>query len=195
MTFDAQTQWGIIERMMVGDFNPDPDFIQGPDGKMQGSRPKSKTYSLKHTVDVTSEFLNKAKPGDGSIAFEPDFDIDDNEDEVAFGKWIHAVLGGVLKHKTPPSKEGIKTPDYEWNGKLWDLKTASTEASLDSSIRYGLKQIKSNPGGLFINFGNNNFSLDEAMRRAENRLYRSAAFPLDVVIVSNGKVVKVLRKK
>lgn len=191
---DAIREWLVIERMMVGDFNPDPDFIQGPDGKMKGSRPKKGSYVLRHTKDVTAEFINDARPGIGVVEYDPGFMAEENIDEVEFGEWVHSALGGQLKHKAISLEEGVKTPDYEWNGRFWELKTASTEASLDSSIRYGLKQIENNPGGIFINFGNHDFSLDEALKYAERRLYRSAAFPVDIVIVSKGKVVKVLRK-
>ena len=32
-------EYNTVLRMLTGDFNPNPDYIKGPDGKMQGSRP------------------------------------------------------------------------------------------------------------------------------------------------------------
>lgn len=84
-------------------------------------------------------------------------------------------------------------PDYIWKGKLWDLKTATTEKSANGLIRKGLQQIKPNPGGVFLDYGERDLSIETLLSVIEERMKWHKDASLDIVIVHNGKVVKILR--
>ena len=84
-------------------------------------------------------------------------------------------------------------PDYIWNSKLWDLKTATTEKSANSLIRKGLHQIEDNPGGIFLDYGDRDISLDMLLNVIEKRMQWYKGEGLDIMIVQNGEVIKVLR--
>ncbi len=107
--------------------------------------------------NVTLEYIKNSKPGTLTIGEE--YDIEDHKDEVNFAKWLKDRLGGNIKVLKEINKDGIKTPDYLWNGKLWDLKTVSSEKAANSAIRAGLDQIKENPGGVMLDFGS--YQVDE----------------------------------
>ncbi|MBR2528820.1 MAG: minor capsid protein [Blautia sp.] len=100
--------------------------------------------------DVTLEYERTATPGQGSLFFEEGFEDVMNEKENA--QWIFETYGGsVVGLKRWDEK---KSPDFLWNGKLWDLKTVTTEKSANSAIRGGLQQIADNPGGVMLYYKN-----------------------------------------
>lgn len=86
----------------------------------------------------------------------------------------------------------VKTADYIWNGKYWDLKSTSTEKSANSAIRHGLQQIKENPGGIILNYRDNKIAIDEVI---EKRMKWSKLEQVDIMIVSKNKIEKILRYK
>lgn len=92
-------------------------------------------------------------------------------------------------------KYNVMTPDYKWNGKLWDLKTVTTEKSANSAVRHGLKQVKENPGGIILNYDNREISLEVLQEILSKRLAASAQKTVDILIVQNNAVLKVLRYK
>ena len=91
--------------------------------------------------------------------------------------------------------DGVLSPDYLWNGKLWDLKSTSTEISANSAIRKGLKQIASNPGGVMLDFGDKDISVDDLLQVIEKRMKWYKGKTVDIMIVNKGNVVKILRYK
>ena len=88
-----------------------------------------------------------------------------------------------------------KNPDYLWNGKFWDLKTITSEKAANTAIKRCQSQIKNNPGGVMLDFRDYNFS-DELLTEVINKRmqwYKDDAG--DVMIVSKGKIYKILRYK
>lgn len=141
--------------------------------------------------DVTKQYIQDATPNQGNITYEPGFNYEKRKDEANTAKIIHKELGGNIIVKE--ERHGQKNPDYEWLGALWDLKTTSTSKSANSAIKSGMGQIKANPGGIFLNFGGNEISMEELIRVIEKRMYWYPDDCADIVIISKGKVVKVLR--
>ena len=91
---------------------------------------------------------------------------------------------------------GQKTPDYLWRGKLWDLKTASTEKAANTAIKRGLAQIKPNPGGVILDYGDYEVATEELMRVVDKRMqWLSDGAEVDIMIVKKKEVVMVLRYK
>ena len=92
-------------------------------------------------------------------------------------------------------KIGEKRADFEWNGKLWELKTTSTTNATDSALRKGLKQIAENPGGIILDYGSNTVNLDELEVVIESRLKRSGVDNIDVMIVKDNEMLIAFRHK
>ena len=140
--------------------------------------------------DVTKEYRQDATPRRGIVTKEPGFR--DVNGELATAKIIFEQLGGDLVLRE--ERSGQKNPDYEWLGQLWDLKSTTTEKAANSALREGFKQIAKNPGGVILNYGNNEFVLDDLLREIDKRVswYRDAV-SADVMIISKGKIIKVLR--
>ena len=79
--------------------------------------------------------------------FPDDYNRSTHKSEIKVAEWLLENFGGDIRLLSESKKQGVKTPDYDWKGKFWDLKEISTNAAADSAIRKGLKQISSNPGG------------------------------------------------
>lgn len=149
-----------------------------------------------HTAaDVTDEYLRAATPQIGKITRDEGYNEKIHKNEIAFADWLHNCFGGEIKLLKEIKADKIQTPDFIWNGRLWDLKTASTEKSANSAIRKGLHQIEANPGGIFLDFGDKDISLDTLLEVIENRMLYHKDRSADIMIIQKGKVIKVLRYK
>lgn len=144
--------------------------------------------------DVLPEYLRSADPGSGSILIEEGYDQDAHRLEVEMAQWLHANLGGDIVLLNEANVDKVKTADYLWRDKLWDLKTTSSEKSANSAVRHGLQQIRENPGGIILNFGERDFSMDELQRVLSLRMqWTRMEQNVDIMIVSKGVLKKVLR--
>ncbi len=141
--------------------------------------------------DVTKEYFEDSTPKRGLIDYEEGFDKDNRPDEVRTAKIIHEQLGGDIILKA--EKAGQKNPDYEWMGALWDLKTTTTEKAANSAVKSGMKQIRTNPGGVILNYEDNDFSMDELISVIDKRMVWYPNECADIMIISKGKIIKVLR--
>lgn len=180
---------------------------QQPSGSDETSTPaESKEIKPKRTgKDVTGEYLRKATPGKGRILIEPgaqeNEDAQDWEDSVNMANWLLDHFGGeivIRKRGDKGQKEYKLSPDYRWDGKLWDLKTQSTEKSPNSAIKHGKDQIQIGPepaGGIILNY-TYEVDLVELIERVDMRMgwYRFDP-PVDVMVVVKGELRRVLRYK
>lgn len=134
--------------------------------------------------DVTDEYLRTATPGQGLITYDDSYDISIHQAEVSFSKWLYGTFGGDIKLLNEVNAQMIKTADYFWNNKLWDLKTATTEKAANSAIRHGLQQIRDNPGGIFLDYRGRNIDLDVLASVIEKRLrWRKDTSAVDIMII------------
>lgn len=143
--------------------------------------------------NVLPEYLRAATPGAGSIAYDTGYDMVRHADEIKTAQWLHDHLGGDIVLLNEANNYKAMTPDYIWNGKLWDLKTASTEKSANSAVRHGLKQIQENPGGIILNYGRNAISTDLLKEILLKRLTVSATQTVDILVICNDELLTVQR--
>lgn len=160
----------------------------------------SKKYSNNYLIskgyevsDVTDEYKQNATPKEGKITRDDGYQEKEHEREIAFAEWLYNTYGGDIRLRKEPGD--VKSADYLWNGKLWDLKTVSTEQAANSAIKDGHKQTKRNPGGVVLNYQRSNLSLTELESVIAERIKWYDDINLDVMIVNNWKVVKITRYK
>jgi len=84
----------------------------------------------------------------------------------------------------------VKTADYLWRGKLWDLKTVTTEKAANFAVRKGMKQIRENPGGIILDYRGASIDLDVLAEVIKKRLqWRKEQFAMDIMIILDGQVL------
>lgn len=144
-------------------------------------------------IDVTDEYLSNATPGVGAITQDRDLQHKKHLEEIQFANWLLNTFGGSIHINQEHADK--KYPDYIWNGKLWDLKSVTTERAANNAVKSGHKQIKDNPGGIMIDFGDNTFVIENLEKEIEDRLkwYHNVQF--DIMIVHKSKVEKIIRYK
>lgn len=151
--------------------------------------------------DVTSEYIDNATPGVGSISHDAECTADQKavekyQDELNFAEWVHKTLGGDIHVNAEDDKTtGIKFPDYLWRGKLWDLKSPSNEEAANGLVRKGMKQILKNPGGVMLNFGEHDVSLTLLEKVLDERMQWYKNRSVDIIVVSKDELIKVYRYK
>lgn len=166
---EKRAKSGIMEANMPKEM-PDVSRISAPTRVVSG--------------DVTDEYLRTATPGQGLITYDASYDISIHQAEVSFSKWLYDTFGGDIKLLNEVNAQMIKTADYFWNNKLWDLKTATTEKAANSAIRHGLQQIRDNPGGIFLDYRGKNIDLDVLASVIEKRLrWRKDTSAVDIMII------------
>ena len=161
----------------------------------ENHNPDNGQFAESPTTDVTDEYLENARQGEGTISFESGYKRTESGGEEEFAQFIHDTLGGDITHLAVSSVDGVQTPDYIWRGKLWELKGVSSLNAVDRQLQDGLRQTFSNPGGIMINCKGNFASLNEIVSTINNRLQRSSKKQVDVIIVMDGEIKKILREK
>lgn len=145
--------------------------------------------------DVTDEYIEKAMPGTGLLTHDAACEDGEHEDELKFAEWVHNTLGGDIHVRKEANQQNVKDPDYMWNGKLWDLKTVSTEKAANTAVQRGIDQIKHNPGGVMLNYNTNHVNLSTLELILDRRMKWYHDITADIMVVSNNEVVKVYRYK
>lgn len=135
------------------------------------------------------------QPKSGTIKFDEGLNISKHSEEIEMAKFLNDLFGGELTVLKEANIQGVKTADFLWNNKLWDLKTVTTEKSADSAIRKGLKQIKDNPDGIILDYRNREVSLDSVFKVVDGRTRRGIEESVDIMLVLGKNKVKVYRYK
>ena len=143
---------------------------------------------------VTAEYFGTATPGKGKIERESGYDEKRHTNEIKTAQWLHDTFGGDILLLNESDVEGQKRADFLWNGKLWDLKTTTTEKSANTAIQRGLRQLKGNPGGIILDYENHKISSERLITVIEKRMqWLHGESPVDIMVLSNGKVLRVFR--
>lgn len=152
-------------------------------------------HRMTKAVDVTREYLDAATPGMGSVTYDEAFDKERHQAEVSFSEWLHKMFGGDIHLLNEANQDKVQTPDYIWRGKLWDLKTATTEKAADAAIRHGLKQINENPGGIFLDYRGRIIDLAKLQSIISSRMRHNNADSVDIMVILSDEIAKVFRYK
>ena len=77
---------------------------------------------------------------------------------------------------------------------MWDLKSVSSEKAANSAVRHGFAQIQSNPGGIILDFGDRECSLDELWAVVDKRMgWYNTNGNVDILVLSKGKLISAKR--
>lgn len=171
---------------------------QYAENKIQINAQKRAAYAARKSnsgpEDVLEEYRRTAKPGEGSITYDEGYNRTLHADEIKTAQWLHDHLGGDIVLLNESNIQGQKMPDYLWRNSYWDLKTLSSEKAANSAIRHGLQQIRNNPGGLILDVGDLDVSLDKLNAVIEKRMqWNQTKTAVDIMVVRKGKPIEILR--
>lgn len=144
--------------------------------------------------NVTEEYLRTATPGQGAVTYEDGYRVKGHQSEIKMAEWLHRTFGGDIRLLNESTVEGEKRADYLWREHLWDLKDASSEKAANTAIKRGLSQIKPNPGGIILNYGEQEIAQDVLLDVIDKRMqWLKDGTSVDIMIALKDGDVKVLR--
>ena len=168
-------------------------YNQGYISTTQTPPPKGEFVNIKGVREITSQYTDRAKKEAGYVAIDPGVDVGKRQRERDVASMLANTFGGEVRVLAESTQEGVKTPDYLWRGKLWDLKTPEHLKGVDYLVKAGIKQISRNTGGLIIDTRKFTADYEDIIEAVFHRVWRSAKEGLDVVLLEKGKDAKVYR--
>lgn len=151
------------------------------------NRAKAGIEAYPHYTDVTGEYERTAKPGKGKVTREAGYVEKKHEQEISTADYLHKTFGGDIELRAESKALGAKTPDYTWRGRYWELKTVTTEKSANSAVRHAVEQISGKPGGIILDYQNNEVSVEKVLETAVSRLKRSGYKEVDLIILTENR--------
>ncbi len=155
---------------------------------------KKESY-LKECINITKHYIKNASPGCGEIIKQEGYNESLHINEIETAKWLIRTFGGDVVLLNEKNLDNIKTPDFLWHNRYWDLKDVSSEKAIDNAVRKGLRQIQNNPGGLILDFGGNPINLTKAKEAIEGRLRRGFPRSVDFIVIFQNTMVVYRYKK
>lgn len=143
--------------------------------------------------DVLQEYIDSATPGSGRISCDDGYDLKSHKKEIDTANWLHKTFGGDIKCLLEKNGQKVKTPDYEWRGKFWELKSPTTAKAANSAARGAKHQIEANPDGIILNYEKNQFDMADLIRELNSRLHAYSGTKIDVLIISEWEAKAILR--
>ncbi len=144
--------------------------------------------------DITNEYLNVATPGKGKITRDDNYNESKHQNEIKTAEWLLNTFGGNIMPLNEVNFKNRTTPDYLWDGKSWELKSAHSVSGADKSLQHTIKQIHDNPGGVILNILSD-MDMTALERQLMRRVERSKISELDIMLLKNDKLIKILRHK
>lgn len=149
--------------------------------------------AVSRASDVSRQYQESAKPKTGKLRFENGYKQGVHKREIDIAHHIWETFGGDITLLKESNTNGVKTPDYLWNKKLWELKSISTEKAADSAVRSALKQIKGKPGGVILQCAAG-IDTNKLLHVVDMRALRKADFQFDVLAISENGLVLFARR-
>ena len=146
-------------------------------------------------IDVTNEFLKKAKPGIGTIRYEKGFNFKNHKQGKVTALWLLDTFGGDIVVLKENHRYRLKNPDYKWNEKFWELKGVPSKTSLDNLVIKSIEQIFEKPGGIIINLLKDYKNMSEIKSILSERLYTKRIHEIFIVVKKGKHLVKVYYKQ
>lgn len=160
--------------------------------KEEKEEKKDKPVKIK---DITDKVLKKATPGIGKVELYDGYvKKSNNLAERETADWLLKNIGGEIKLLKESNVDGVKMPDYLWNGKLWELKSPRSAYGAKSAINQARKQIVTNPGGIIINFNNVDADIKQVLEIADESLSHTKQ-TVNLMVIKNEKLEFVRRYK
>ena len=151
------------------------------------NRARAGIEAYPHYTDMEAEYAKTARPGTGKVTQEAGFVPERHGQEMEVADFLHDTYGGDIELRAESRSIGVKSPDYVWRGKNWELKTVTTEKSANSAVRHAVEQISGRPGGIILDYQNNEVSVEGVLDTALSRLKRSGYKEVDLLILTENR--------
>jgi hypothetical protein len=182
----------------IKDYNPDDLYAKYQNDIVAHTSENGKvSYVWKGGINpqygagsIKDEFIRNSTPGSGRIVTQEGAEVSKEEQETA--EWLLENFGGTIEHLARILiPQGVKTPDYKWNGELWDLKQGANIKTIEARIAKASAQ--TDGYGVILDITNNKTRLRDIKKEVMKNM---DDFKLTHAIIKKGNnVVDILRLK
>ena len=160
-------------------------------------------------IDVTKDWISNANPNSHEIK-ELDYWIINNKKYKVDGKkilldyskselecatWLESTFGGeIFMCPRVNIPEGIKTPDFIWNGKYWDLKEIKTGSTnvIDNRLNGNQKYQANN---YIIDITHNSLPNEKIVNQIKKLFNSKLRYWLNtIILIRNKKIIIILKR-
>lgn len=142
---------------------------------------------------VKAEYEKAATPKHGQFVIQSGYNVSRRRQEVETALLLHNTYGGNIELIHEDASK--KTADYNWRGKLWELKSVSSLTSVDTQLRKAIKQIENNAGGILLDISNYKGGKQDLFDAIHYRLKRSGGMTIDLLLLNNKNIQMAYRYK
>lgn len=182
---------------------PKPETIAYKNNYSVAGDKKKKEKSIEKTEetqkpriakDITSKYKNK-NPKPGVVNNTREENKKDYAD-IAMANLMAEKVGGEINILEVIEKEGEKQPDYLWDNKYWENKSASSKSTIDSRFRTANKQLheasnrtKHKIGGVILDLSNYSGDINQGIKEAQELALSRLKGKQKIIIVKDNDIV------
>ena len=167
--------------------------LKGPIKRELGNR---KRYDNVEEETVRYRIREKKEHGSFSLG-EGVLEDGDKKEERDMAQVLYRDRGGNMHVRgNQEHDKGESNPDYDWDSRLWDLKTnkTPTKTAIKNRTHKGLEQISRNPGGVIVDI-KSGLPVHRVKGYTRERLSEGGEKGSRVLIMKDGKIKAVWKRK
>lgn len=145
------------------------EYVVRFDGKTEIDGYDPQRYKLLYDISEgrnSDEKLKSLRKMLNNLILDKNYNISTNKEEITYGGKVKLISESM----------NAISPDYEWNGRYWDLKTpvSNSLSSVDKLVHKGMKQILEKPGGVILNIKKEEPNIEQIVQAAVHRMNRES---------------------
>jgi hypothetical protein len=131
------------------------------------------------------------------IKYDEGYDKQKHKKEIECAEWMSEMFGGDITCLN--EVEIHEMPDFIWNKKTWEEKSAESPTAADRNVRKACHQISSvegvETGGIIITLNCKESETEECIEAAKHRLKRETYVKKAALIIKRGNnIIKIIEK-
>lgn len=142
--------------------------------------------------NITNEYYaNKGiKP---EVYIPADYDLIKHKEEISIVKFLSKEFNIYIELLTEINEDKIKTPDFRFNDKYWEIKNVSSANSIDKRVKIAIQQIIKNVGGVVLVIDRSNMDIATIKEIVFHRIDRTKIEKIDIIFIKNEKIIEIDR--
>lgn len=142
--------------------------------------------------NITNEYYtNKGmKP---EVFIPVDYDLIKHKEEISIAKFLSMEFNIHIELLTEINEDKIKTPDFIFNDKYWEIKNVSSANSIDKRVKIAIQQIIKNVGGIVLVIDRSDLDISTIKEIVFHRIDRTKIERIDIILIKNEIIIEIDR--
>ena len=142
--------------------------------------------------NITNEYYTNK--GMEPVVFIPaDYDLTKHKEEISIAKFLSKEFNIYIELLTEINEDKIKTPDFIFNDKYWEIKNVSSANSIDKRVKIAIQQIIKNVGGIVLVIDRSDLDISTIKEIVFHRIDRTKIERIDIIFIKNEIIIEIDR--